>query len=114
MIRFDYQEKYWNRFLAVVDAHLEDSELNKQIIIRELGTCHSTLYRRLKKKTGKTYPSFIRERRMKEACRIMQEQRTISINELADKVGFNDTRYFCCCFKRMYGLTPSEYKRSLL
>ena len=48
---------------------------------------------------------------MKAACRIMEEKGTVNIrvSELAYAVGFNDPKYFSACFKKEFGMLPSEY-----
>lgn len=107
-----YEEKYWNRVLTVVRRNLTDSSFSKDKLVREVGTSHSTLYRMMKHRTGKTYPDFILQLRLQEACRILQEQEGVTVQELSDSVGFNDTRYFSTCFKRRYGFTPHAYLRS--
>ena len=69
----------------------------------------STFFRKLKSLTGLTYVSFIRNIRMKAACRIMEEKKNIRISELAYAVGYNDPRYFSNSFKKEFGMQPSEY-----
>jgi len=69
----------------------------------------STFFRKLKSLTGLTYVSFIRNIRMKAACRIMEEKKSIRISELAYAVGYNDPRYFSNSFKKEFGMHPSEY-----
>ena len=74
----------------------------------------STFFRKLKSLTGLTYVSFIRNIRMKAACRIMEEKKNIRISELAYAVGYNDPRYFSKCFKQKMGMTPTEYRDKVL
>ena len=33
----------------------------------------------------------------------------VRVSELAYAVGFNDPKYFSACFKKEFGLLPSEY-----
>lgn len=35
----------------------------------------------------------------------------MSITEVAEKVGFNNSRYFCTVFKKYTQETPTEYKQ---
>lgn len=39
----------------------------------------------------------------------MGEKKGIRISELAYAVGFNDPKYFSLCFKKEFGMLPSEY-----
>jgi AraC-like DNA-binding protein len=63
--------------------------------------------------TGLSVGNFIRDIRMKEAMRIAQHQPDIRISDLAYKVGFRDPKYFATCFKKEFGMQPSEYIDSL-
>ena len=37
-----------------------------------------------------------------------------SIYEIGASVGLTDTPYFCRIFKKKFGMTPTEYRRSVL
>lgn len=41
----------------------------------------------------------------------MMEEKSanIRVSELAYAVGFNDPKYFSACFKKEFGMLPSEY-----
>ena len=36
-----------------------------------------------------------------------------NVTEITYMVGMNDSRYFAKCFKNAFGVTPTEYKKSL-
>ena len=42
-----------------------------------------------------------------------QQNPQILISDLAYKVGFKDPKYFSTCFKKEFGMQPSEYIESL-
>lgn len=52
---------------------------------------------------------FIRNIRLKAACQIIEEKRHVRISELAYAVGFNDPKYFSVCFRKEFGMLPTEY-----
>ena len=66
------------------------------------------LYRKLKALTGQSANEFIRTIRLKRAAQLM-EQNQLTIAEITYEVGFNDLQYFRECFKKYFGVTPSEY-----
>lgn len=60
--------------------------------------------------TGLTTTDFIKNIRLKKSCDILRKGIS-NIAEVAYAVGFNDPKYFTKCFKREFGITPSEYLR---
>lgn len=102
-------EEFLQRAIDCVNRHLNDADFDQTRFLEEMHTTKSTSFRKLKSLTGLTYVSFIRNIRMKAACRIMEEKKRIRISELAYAVGYNDPRYFSSCFKKEFGMQPSEY-----
>ncbi len=106
-------QEFLKRALDIVQQHLDDSSYDRNAFARDMGASTSTLYNRLRSMTGMNVSSFIRDIRMKEACRIARQQPDIRISDLAYKVGFQDPKYFSTCFKKEFGVQPSEYIESL-
>ncbi len=52
--------------------------------------------------------AFIRSIRLKAARGFIIENPRIRIADLAYQVGFNDPKYFSACFKKEFGVLPSE------
>ena len=48
-------------------------------------------------------------KRTEEACRLIDENKKIRIADLAYAVGFNDAKYFSTCFRKKFGVSPSDY-----
>ncbi|HVI49028.1 MAG TPA: AraC family transcriptional regulator [Chitinophaga sp.] len=65
-----------------------------------------------KSRTQQSFVDFVNELRISYACRLMQEKE-MNISELASRAGFNHTTHFNRLFKRMKGITPKEYRKSL-
>lgn len=40
------------------------------------------------------------------------ESSDYNISEVAYMTGFNDDKYFRRCFRALYGVTPSEYRKN--
>ena len=102
-------EEFLQRAIECVNRHLDDAEFDQTQFLEEMHTTKSTFFRKLKSLTGLNYSSFIRNIRMKAACRIMEEKKRVRVSELAYAVGYNDPRYFSVCFKKEIGMQPSEY-----
>lgn len=102
-------EEFLQRAIDLIHQHLDDPEFDQVMFQEAMGTSRSTLYRKLKSLTGLNPSSFIRNIRIKAACRIMEEKRNLRISEVAYAVGFNDPKYFSACFKKEMGMLASEY-----
>jgi two-component system response regulator YesN len=76
--------------------------------------CHTHpahLSRQFKKETGMTLTAFLNKRRIEEAKLLLQNELT-SIDLISGYVGFNDAVYFASVFKKLEGMTPSEFRNS--
>ena len=71
----------------------------------------SELSRQFKKETGETITEYINKIRINEAIFILENE-NVSITDTAFIVGFNDVNYFTKVFKKIKGITPSEYRKS--
>ena len=68
--------------------------------------------RLFKQNTGTTIISYIIQRRLKEAKRLILEG--IPLNLIPELTGFESYSYFARTFKKYIDLTPLQYKKSLL
>lgn len=102
-------EKFLQDAIACVNRHLDDPDFDVTQFVNEMATSRTTLHKKMKSLTGLNTTGFIRSIRLKAACRIMDENKNIRISDLAYKVGFNDPKYFSICFKKEFGMQPTEY-----
>jgi len=102
-------ELFVQNCLAKIKEHIDDSEYSREDLAAELCISSSTLYNKLRALTGQNVTGFINSIRMKEACKILKQEPTIRINELAYRVGFGTPRYFSQCFKKEYGMSIKEF-----
>ena len=108
-------EDFMQRAIDCVNRHLEDSDFDQPQFVEEMGTSKSTLYKKLKSLTGLNTSAFIRNIRLKAACRIMEEKgSSVRISDLAYAVGFNGPKYFSSCFKKEFGMLPTEYQERFI
>ncbi len=62
-----------------------------------------------KQNFGKNFITFLNEFRMDKAKELLSDQR-INIKDVSTLAGYRDANYFTRIFKRMVGMTPSEYR----
>lgn len=102
-------EEFLRKALECVNNNIANANYDQQQFLDDMGISKSTCFRKLKALTGMGFSQFIRDIRMNAACRILEEKKGIRVSELAYAVGYSDPRYFSTCFKKEYGMMPSEY-----
>lgn len=102
-------ETFIQKAVDCVNAHLSDCAFEHAQFMLEMGMARTTLADKLKLLTGLTPSAFISNVRLQAACRLIDDKKKIRITDLAYGVGFNDPKYFSSCFKKKFGLSPTEY-----
>ena len=102
-------EAFIQKAVDCVNAHLDDCNFEHAQFLAEMGMARTTLADKLKLLTGLTPSGFINNVRLQAACRLIDEKKKIRISDLAYAVGFNDPKYFSLCFRKKFGLSPTEY-----
>lgn len=64
-----------------------------------------------KKFMGKTFSEFIASLRTEKACELMMNKE-LSIEKVAEMVGYNDYYYFNKVFKKYFGMPPAKYRKN--
>ena len=65
--------------------------------------------RLLKESTGKTCTALLQERRLGKARQLLEET-DLSVQEICNAVGYNNTCYFYHLFKESEGVSPADYR----
>ncbi len=101
--------EFIQRAIQCLEEHLDDSDYDREAFARDMGASASTLYNKLRAVTGMNVSGFIRNYRIKVACKMAKEQRNLRVSDIAYRVGFKDPKYFATSFKKETGMQPSEY-----
>ena len=107
-------KEFLDKAIACVHKHIDDSDYDRETFASDMGMSSSSLYNKLRAVTGMNATSFIRDMRMKEACRLAKATPGIRVSDLAYSVGFKDPKYFATIFKKEFGMQPSEYIESIV
>lgn len=101
--------KFMNKLMELMETNMDNGELMVDDLARELALSRSVFFKKLKALTGLAPIEYIREVRINRAAKLI-ETSELSMTEIAEQVGINDSRYFSKCFKHQFGITPTEYK----
>ena len=105
-------EDFIQQAIKICEEHISDTDFSVEVLGQELAMSRTYLYRKLMNITGKGPAEFIRIIRLKRAKQYL-EQTHMQIAEVSAAVGYSTPKRFTENFKMEYGMSPSEYIKSL-
>ena len=97
---------------AVMD-HLDESDFGVEELAAAVNVSKSTLNRKLRSVASMSPLDFIRIQKMRQA-KLWLQDKDRNINEIAISLGYSDRKYFTSCFKKEFGMTPTDYRKEVL
>lgn len=85
--------------------------INLEDIARKLNVSSEYLGTQFRKETGVNFSVYIRDFRISKAKELLIAT-TLKQYEVAEKVGYSDSKYFGRVFKEVVGLSPAEYRKA--
>lgn len=83
--------------------------LSLQDVARTVNLSPAHLTTTVRRRTGRTVQDWIVERRMVEARRLLAGS-TLTVAEIGRRVGYSDAGYFTRVFRRVHGMTPTQWR----
>ena len=99
------------RIMMVINKNIDNTELGVDEIADTVGISRVHLHRKMKELTGQTPSDFIRGIRLRKAAQLLAKG-GMSISQVVYACGFGSAANFSTLFKKVYGVTPSEYMKS--
>ena len=86
---------------------MSDPEFDVERFARALGLSRASLFRKFKGISGQSPSEFIRNLRLERARQLLASGQ-FNVSQTASEVGFLDLSHFAACFRKRFGLSPSE------
>ena len=83
-------------------------------IIDTSGYSHAQFLRLFKQISNQTFINYVTQLRISHAKLLLSNSPNYSIEDVAIKVGYENTSYFVQCFKKYTGYTPKNYQKLML
>lgn len=96
----------------VIESRVGDSRLSLNDVAATLFLSPNYLRQLFRQETGESFVEYVTTVRMEKAAECLKDP-TLKIQDVAEKTGFMEQRYFSSCFKKHYGMTPTEYREAL-
>ena len=105
------QDDVVRRINEIIQRSFADPNFSLNNIAEELSMSSIYVSRLYKQQTLTAIVDVILETRMHKACELL-EQNDWSVATIAEHTGFTSSSYFHRMFKRTFGVTPSDFRRS--
>jgi AraC-like DNA-binding protein len=103
-------QKFLTKVVSIIDENISDTSFGVEVLAEKLAVSQSLLYKKIISLTGASPNELIKKLRLNKAVKLI-ESNTGNISEIALEVGFNNPAYFTECFKKQFGVTPSQYHK---
>lgn len=103
-------EIFLQKITQYMENNMEKNDISVDDLVRETAMGRTVFFNKLKGITGLSPVEWIRDYRIRRAAQLLEVEE-YNITEITYMVGLNDSRYFSKCFKQMFGMTPTEYRR---
>lgn len=101
-----------DKAIDYIQTHYHDPSLTIEVLSNELHLNYAYLCSVFKRSMDMTINRYIKQYRLEKAKELMNTTQ-FGIAEVATAVGFQNTNYFSKCFKKNYGISPSDYENTI-
>jgi AraC-like DNA-binding protein/gas vesicle protein len=109
-LKKSHRKELINNIKEYIQMKHKDLGLNRYIVASHFGMTEEYLSSFFKEQTGILFSVFLMEIRMKNASELLSEKK-MSINSIAKTVGYSSEKAFSRAFKKVNGISPSDYRK---
>ena len=106
---YDSTDYYISEIIKYIKNNFSSPTLKAEDICKKLFISHSYLCKIFKNFANNSVSHYIIEYRMEQA-KLLLKLSDKKISTIASEVGYTSSAYFCSEFKRLFGISPSEYR----
>lgn len=109
--RNEADQKFLNKMVATMCLLMDKHAFDMNVLAEKLCMSARQFHRKVVALTGDTPASYAMKIRMQRAMNLMDTKPGISIEEVAERCGFDHYSGFYHAFKRMFGYSPTQYRK---
>ncbi len=106
------EQKFVNQLNTLINDNLGNSEYSVENLAENLNISRVQLYRKVKAIMGISISDYIGNLRL-ERAKMMLENTSLNIAEVAYETGFSSPNYFSTAFRAKYGSSPGTFRKSI-
>lgn len=108
MIKKDSKSETLEKVVQYIQEHYSE-QMTLEIMSEKFFINASYLSRAFKIQFGENFIDYVNKVRIEKACRLMSNP-VLKNYEISEMVGYENTNYFSKLFKKLTGLSPTEYR----
>jgi len=105
-------QSFLRRCMEKIYENIEDESFTIENLSEMVNVSRSSFYKRIKRITGLRAIDFVKNAKLTYAAKLLLNN-MLSVNEIAWKSGFSDSKYFSKCFAERYGCSPSIFRSKI-
>ena len=106
----DEDRQFLMRVIVVVNEGMATGQIGVEQIASALNMSVQTFRRRLQSAAGETPKAFVSAIQMEKAGKLLKDNPALPVLQVASLCGFEEASSFTHTFKRVYGMSPKQYR----
>jgi signal transduction histidine kinase/DNA-binding response OmpR family regulator len=102
-------QSFLKNVITAIEKNMSNSWFGVEELAGEAKMSTSYFYRRLKQLTGQVPNVYLRNYRLQKAAELLKANPQLNANEVMYEIGIESPSYFSTSFKKVHGVTPSEF-----
>ncbi|WP_339881463.1 hybrid sensor histidine kinase/response regulator transcription factor [Polaribacter vadi] len=102
---------FLEKITEIIEENLSNSNFGVEELSKEVGLSSSHFYRKLKQLTGQVPNVYLRNFRLQRAAELLASNSGFNVAEVMYQIGIESNSYFSTSFKKLHGVSPSEYSK---
>lgn len=111
--QFQQEDAFIRKLQYLIDEHLDDENFGIPEVCQAMAMSRSHLHLKIKALTKRSTSHYIRAFRLMRAQELFRTKH-LNVTEVAIEVGFRDIAYFSKSFSAEFGLSPTEFIKTLV
>lgn len=107
-----HNQKLISEIVRYIRANYAEHDLGLYVVASKFSITESYLSFFFKEQLGENFSTFVEKVRIEKAVELLKHTES-GIMEIAEEVGYNSDKTFRRVFKKVKGLSPSDYRREL-
>ena len=105
-------QEFLDKISLIITEHMDEDDFKVDKIADILNMSRSSLYRKIRGITSMSPNELLQTVRLKKAAELISNG-GYRVSEVGYLVGFSSVAYFSTCFRKQFGVTPSEFKKKM-